>query len=59
MNHPAKFETNRTILTYLNYRNELTVTDEHTDRQTDGRTDRLWTDGLTLIIEKLRFKTRR
>ena len=47
MNHPAKFETNRTILTYLNYRNELTVTDEHTDRQTDGRMDGLIDCGQT------------
>ena len=39
MNHPAKFVTNRTILTYLNYRNELTVTDGNTDRQMDGWTD--------------------
>ena len=30
-NHHAKFEIDRTILTYLNQRKELTVTDGRTD----------------------------
>ena len=41
-NHHAKFEIDRTILSSLNKRKKLSVT--------DGRAD-----GPTLIIEKLRF----
>ena len=42
MNNPWKFELDRSILTCLNYRNDLTVSYRRTD-------------GLTLIVEKLRF----
>ena len=46
MDHHAKFEKDRTILTWLNHRKELTVSDGRTEGQTYGP---------TLIIEKLRF----